>query len=156
MAKENKYGVMALSMRVIGRTIWPMEKADSSTRGAMYIKETGLMIKRREKEFICIKMVHLILVSGSTTNSTVSARKNGLMALNIKEILLMGLKKDMELLFGLTAVDMTDNLRRITLKDSGIMYGLMVVNTKEFGKTIKCTEKVFLHGLMEENTKVSM
>jgi hypothetical protein len=53
----------------------------------MYTKDNGLMIKLKEKAYISIKMVLLILASGKTISSMDTDIKNGLMEQSMKEIL---------------------------------------------------------------------
>jgi hypothetical protein len=50
------------------------------------MKVNGLTIKLKVKEFIYIKMVHLILENGSTISSMGTEFRNGWMELNIKDI----------------------------------------------------------------------
>jgi hypothetical protein len=84
---ENKFGKMDPFIREIGKTIWPMEKEDLSIQVAMSIKEIGLMIKLKEKEFIYTLTARVIQGNGIKTNNMDLVNKNGLMEQNMKEIL---------------------------------------------------------------------
>lgn len=72
-----KFGLTVPFMRDYGRKIWPMAKADSFIQEEMFMKESGLMIKQKAKEFIFIKMVPHIQANGLMTNSMVMELKNG-------------------------------------------------------------------------------
>lgn len=59
-----KYGLMVQYIRECGLTEWLTVKEDLFTQEAMCMKEIGLMIELKEKEYIYIGMEHLIQVNG--------------------------------------------------------------------------------------------
>ena len=52
MEEVNKYGQMAVCMKVIGEMIRLMAEEDSFTQMEMFMKESGLTTKYRGKEYI--------------------------------------------------------------------------------------------------------
>ena len=85
---EDKSGKMEPFMRVIGLMIWLMDKGDSSKLEETSIRENGLMIKPKEKEFTSIRMVLHTLENGIMINNMAMDMKNGLMELNMKGTIL--------------------------------------------------------------------
>jgi hypothetical protein len=64
------------------------------------MKETGLKIKLKEKEYICTRMVQRILVNGLTINSMGMDSKSGLMVPSMREVSKMVSNKVMEHFYG--------------------------------------------------------
>jgi hypothetical protein len=87
------------------------------------MKESGSMIKPKERECTFTKMEPLILVSGLMISSTVMEYKNGLMELNMKATSKKDSRKGMELSFGQMVASTRANLKTIILKALVIMCG---------------------------------
>jgi hypothetical protein len=54
---EYKYGLMGRNILASGKTIKPMDKVFCIIQMAMFIKDSGLMIKHMEKELILTQAV---------------------------------------------------------------------------------------------------
>lgn len=61
--------LIILFMRDIEKTTWPMEEEDQYIVMEKYMKDSGLMAKLMDMEFIYIQMVHGMKVNGKPINS---------------------------------------------------------------------------------------
>lgn len=85
MVMESKYGQMGLDMRVNGKIIELMDKANSFMLTKMNTKVNGLMTKRMEEEFTDTKTEQLMMGTGKTISNMERVLRNGLMEVFIKE-----------------------------------------------------------------------
>jgi len=69
--------------------IRPMDLVGSFNQEEMCIKENGLMTEPRAGVYIFTKTALHTVGNGSKTNNMATVMRNGLMELNIKEIILM-------------------------------------------------------------------
>ena len=76
-------------------------------------------------------------------------KKSGRMEQNILETMLMGKKKEREIFYGQTGLNMKAISIRIAFMVMAHIPGLMEGNTLATEKMIKCTGKESLFGLME-------
>ena len=91
---------------------------------------------------------------GSTISNMDREKKNGLMVLNMKEIINMEKKMDSANFYGPICHLIKEISMIIIFMDMVNTNGLMVENIQEIGFATKCMEKDFLHGRMGENIKV--
>ena len=86
MAEAFKFGLMVRGTRAFGETAKPTEEEDSFTRTAIFMKESGKMIKQTARESTIMPTEQITTVSGKTTNSMVLVSKSGQMVLSTKDI----------------------------------------------------------------------
>lgn len=109
------------------------------------------MIKHMGMENISIWMELNILESGKKINSMGRELKFGLTVLDMKENIFKVKNIIKVFSIGLTDHIMKENFKTTILKEKEHIHGLMVENILVIGATIKCTDKVSLLGLMEED-----
>ena len=85
MEEVNKYGQMAVCMRVIGEMIRQMAEEDSFTQMEMFMKVIGRMIKPMVRVNISIQMELSTKDIGKKTNNTGMEKKLGQIMLVIRE-----------------------------------------------------------------------
>ena len=84
MAEAFKFGLMVRGTRAFGETAKPTEEEDSFTRTAIFMKESGRMIRLKGLESISTLMGVSMRATGEKTSSMVTARKSGLMGLRLR------------------------------------------------------------------------
>ena len=77
-----------------------------------------------------------MLVIGIKINNMALEKKNGMMEVNIKDFILMLLKKDMENIVGLTEIDMQENGIITCLMEKVYLFGTMIDYIQEALKII--------------------
>jgi hypothetical protein len=156
MAGVSKFGRTAVSMRAIGKTIWPTEEVDSFILMAMSTKESGLMTRHMAEEPMFTWMELNIPVNGVKTNSMDSVSKLGLMALSMKEITNMARSMELEHSNGQMAQCTLGSSTTITFTARECIPGQMDVNTRVNGATTRCMVRVLSRGLTGASMSVSI
>ena len=85
MDMENKNGLMAQSMKAIGKMIKPMALENYFMQTEIFMRENGQKIKLTGREHTRMLMVQDIMVSGKKINSMVEELRHGLMELAMRE-----------------------------------------------------------------------
>ena len=96
MAKEFKFGQMALSMKVIGRKVNGVARVGSLTQKVTCMKVTLKRVKLMDLVYIHMLMVPITVVNGSMINKKEVAKNVGQMGQNLKECTKMVSKMAME------------------------------------------------------------
>ena len=86
MEEEGNSIEINLFFRGIGKVMCHMVQVDRSMLMVRYMKESGWMVKCKEKVFFSVKMVLHIQVNGLTIYNMVMAIKNGKQVFNTKVI----------------------------------------------------------------------
>lgn len=118
-----KNGLMEPFMKVFGKIIKLMVKANLFMQMEIFLKESSIWIKLIILEYIHIQMVQNMKVSGKTTNKVVQVQKLGLMDPDMKEITLMGVKMEGECIHGVMDLNMTANGLITKYVDTVFTYG---------------------------------
>jgi len=119
------------------------------------MKESGLLIKLMDLEFILILMVLSILEFGVKTSSMERGKRVGLMELVMKEIMFLERNRDTGISNGQMDLSTLDSSSIIISKALENIDGLMAEAIMENGETIRCMVKAFSPGLMAEDMKES-
>ena len=88
MVKVTKFGLTEAYMKDIGRMIRPMEEVDSSMQMAIFMMDTGKMIRLMVLDNIPILTEHSTRANGVMTSSTAKVKKSGPMVQNTREIII--------------------------------------------------------------------
>ncbi len=84
MEEENRFGLISLCTKVIGRITKQMEEVDLFIQTVMFMKANGEMIKHMDRVFTTIMMVQATMDSGLRMSKRDLALRNGPMDLHIK------------------------------------------------------------------------
>lgn len=141
------------SMKVTGRTIKLMEKADSFMLIRMSTWEIGRTIKRMVMVSIYMLMVPNTKENGSMINSKAKVKKSGKTVLSLKVNTWTERNTGMASSSGLMEVNITESSRIIISTAKENTDGQTAELSKANGSSIKCTVMVSLHGMMAGNTK---
>lgn len=120
------------------------------------MKESGLMIKQKERVYTFILMELRIRESGITINNMGMDIKNGQMDHSMRGIMLKEQRKGMGFSIGQMEINTKESSNLTILKDLENILGLIKESMKDFGKIIKCMEKELLYGQMVENMRETM
>lgn len=102
----------------------------------IFMKVIGKMIKHKDMEFICIKMVVVMKGTGIKIYIMGLDVRLGLMEASTKENMLMELNVVLEFIGGRMEANMKDNGKTIKWKDLGSLPGVMEDIMKGSGKKV--------------------
>ena len=155
MVVDIKSGVMAPSMKDIGKMIKPMEEVDLSMLMEISMMDTGKTIKLMDMGSILTPTVLNMKDTGSMTSSMVKVKNTGQMVLNTKVIIHLVKRMDLVNSIGLINHHMLETLLIIIFTVMENTSGQIKENIKVIGSQTKCMEQVLSRGLMEESMKVT-
>jgi hypothetical protein len=147
MEEVTKFGVMAVFMKDTGKMIKLTETVDLFMQMEIIMKVSGRTTRPTDSENIHIQMAQNMKAFGLMINSMDRVRKNGQMALNMKETINMGKKMGSVSFYGPTCHLIKEISTIIISMVTVNTSGLMEENIQVTGYVIKCMEKDFLLGM---------
>jgi hypothetical protein len=153
MEEVTKFGVMAVFMKDTGKMIKLTETVDLFMQMEIIMKVSGRTTRPTDSENILIQMAQNMKAFGLMINSMDRVRKNGQMALNMKETINMGKKMGSVSFYGPTCHLIKEISTIIISMVTENISGLTEENTQATGYATKCMEKDFSLGKMAESIK---
>ena len=148
MAKDVKYGQMAVFMKDIGKMIKLTAEEDLFLLVGMFILGNGRTIKLMEKVNSHIQTGLNSMAVGFQINKKVTEKKLGLMEPNIKATTSKTNLKVTANLLGPTTHPIEEALLKIIYRAKEYIGGQMIKSMMEIGLTTKCMVVVNSRGLM--------
>ena len=155
-ARVFKFGQMAHSMRVGGKTTRLMAKVVSSMLMEIFMMDSGRMTRHMDTASILILTEPDIKVIGKKTNNTEKVSKHGPMVQAMKETISKARNMVLASSHGLMAAHIKDSSTRTISRDKGSINGQMDVSMRVNGRTIKWKAWEFSPGQMVASTKVNI
>lgn len=151
MAMVSRFGLMALSMRAIGKRVKLVDRENSLILTVIFIMVTGNMIRLMVSACTPIAMAVNIPEIGKTIYHTVSVLRLGLTTPNILVYTILVASTILACTYGRMAQNTQVAGMRIKYRELEFMSGLMAVPTTENGSKITWKELEFTNGSMVDH-----